>query len=72
MSNPIHRHVVNETWKSINKIVKQRSLTVLYRDQFTDTVIDEAKSLLLQSWSRVNFEILGDDNDKVILINLTQ
>lgn len=70
--NHLHRYVVDETWRNINSIVKKRSLTVLYRDQFDEEEVNEAKRELLHSWYRVDTTILGNDDEKVLLIELKQ
>lgn len=72
MTNGIHQYVVSQTWQNINKIVKDRKLTVLYREPFTDDEIQEAKRSLLLSWYMVDIEVLGNDDEKVLLINLEQ
>lgn len=70
--NRVYVYVQQETWKAINKIVKQRSLTLLYRGDFSEMEVDDAKKRLEESWSRVSFEIIQGNDENVILINLTQ
>ena len=70
--NRIHAYIHGEIWNSINKIVKNRSLTLLYRGEFNDNEYNDAKEKLEKSWSRVNFEIIDGNDEKAILINLIQ
>lgn len=70
--NRIYTYVHTETWKSINKIVKNRALTLLYRGDFTDMEYDDAILRLKQSWSRVDFEAIEGGTERAILINLVQ
>ena len=70
--NRVYNYVQGEVWKSINKIVKNRSLTLLYRGEFSDIEFDNAKERLEKSWSQVNFETIEGDDERAILINLIQ
>lgn len=71
-SNSLYNFVVNETWKNINYIVRNKKLTVLYRNQVSDKEIKEARKQLLRSWYSVETTLLGDKNEKVLLIDLVQ
>ena len=70
--NRVYNYVQAEVWKAINKIVKDRSLTLLYRGDFNDMEFDNAKERLEKSWSRVNFETIDGNDERAILINLIQ
>ena len=70
--NRVYNYVQGEVWKSINKIVKNRSLTLLYRGDFSNMEFDNAKERLEKSWSQVNFETIEGDDERAILINLIQ
>jgi len=70
--NRVYNYVQGEVWKAINKIVKDRSLTLLYRGDFNDMEFDNAKERLEKSWSRVNFETIDGNDERAILINLIQ
>ncbi len=70
--NRVYNYVQGEVWKAINKIVKNRSLTLLYRGEFSDIEFDNAKERLEKSWSQVNFETIEGDDERAILINLIQ
>jgi len=70
--NRVYNYVQAEVWKAINKIVKDRSLTLLYRGDFSDMEFDNAKERLEKSWSRVNFETIDGNDERAILINLIQ
>ena len=70
--NRVYNYVQGEVWKSINKIVKNRSLTLLYRGDFSDMEFDNAKERLEKSWSQVNFETIEGGDERAILIKLIQ
>ena len=70
--NRVYNYVQGEVWKAINKIVKDRSLTLLYRGDFSDMEFDNAKERLEKSWSRVIFETIEGGDECAILIKLIQ
>lgn len=70
--NRVYNYVQSETWKSINKIVKNRSLMILYRGVFVEKEYNDAIERLQQSWSDVNFELIENGDDRVIVIKLIQ
>lgn len=70
--NRVYNYVQGEVWKAINKIVKSRSLTLLYRGDFSDMEFDNAKERLEKSWSQVNFETIEGNDERAIIINLIQ
>lgn len=70
--NRIYNYVQRETWKSINKIVKQRSLMLLYQGEFVEREYYDAIKRLKQSWSDVNFELIESGDNRVIVIKLVQ
>ena len=70
--NRVYNYVQGEVWKAINKIVKNRSLTLLYRGDFSNMEFDNAKERLEKSWSQVNFETIEGGDERAILIKLIQ
>lgn len=71
-NNTVFDYINSEIWKNVNRIARNRKITLLYRGDYEEVMVAESKQKLSKHWSHISMEMVGDGYEKAIIINLEQ